>query len=163
MIWCRHLQHHSRHRKQLAVASVWIGQLCFYKKLPRLQFSHQLSMVALISLSTSDYLCEIQSAGQRPAPAPWADPQLAGPAMGQYSYKSILSPYLPPKVTMLVLGCWTTKIDCQRAGKYVFFLVILIQFGKYTPLLMSPVGGGGAHILILTVVVFINSPGAWQI
>ena len=37
-----------------------------------------------------------------------------------------------------------------------------LKLGKYTPLLMSPVGGGG-HILILTGVVFINSPGAWQI
>ena len=38
-----------------------------------------------------------------------------------------------------------------------------LKLGKYTPLLMSPVGGGGGHILILTGVVFINSPGAWQI
>ena len=36
------------------------------------------------------------------------------------------------------------------------------KLGKYSPLGVSPVGGGG-HILILTGVVFINSPGAWQI
>ena len=161
MIWCRHLQHHSRHRKQLAVASVWIGQLCFYKKLPRLQFSHQLSMLGLISLSTSDYLCEIQSAGQRPAPAPWADPQLAGPAMGQYSYQEHFILPSTIKVTKLVLDYknwlsngWKIRIFPRNPSP---------KFGKYTPLGVSPVGGGGAHILILTVVVFINSPGAWQI
>ena len=162
MIWCRHLQHHSRHRKQLAVASVWIGQLCFYKKLPRLQFSHQLSMVALISLSTSDYLCEIQSAGQRPAPAPWADPQLAGPAMGQYSYQEhfiLLSTTISNNVSVGLLKLIVKWLE----NTYFSSCNASPKFGKYTPLLMSPVGGGGAHILILTVVVFINSPGAWQI
>ena len=45
----------------------------------------------------------------------------------------------------------------------IFPLSPFLKLGKYSPLGVSPVGGGGGHILILTGVVFINSPGAWQI
>ena len=81
--------------------------------------------------------------------------------MGQYSYQERCILLFTTKSNNVSVGL--LKLIVKWVKNTYFPRTPSPKLRKYTPLLMSPVGGGGGHILILTGVVFINSPGAWQI